>query len=88
MCLLQYKLYVSLGVSVVLGEVMSEHRLPLLNEVNKLIIHYVVIIGSCDHAGMEISYEAEICTSMKTLEYNGLYGFFAHRNTYHVLKYG
>jgi len=36
--LLQYKLYVSLGVSVVLGEVLSECRLQLLNEVSKFII--------------------------------------------------
>lgn len=34
----KYKLYVSLGVSVVLGEVLSEHRLLLLNEVWKSVM--------------------------------------------------
>ena len=42
--LLQYKLYVSLGVSVVLGEVLSEHRLPLLNEVNYICYDVIVWI--------------------------------------------
>lgn len=35
----------SLGVSVVLGEVLSEYRLPLLNEVSDLLefLHCIVI---------------------------------------------
>lgn len=73
---------------MVLGEVLTEHRLPLLNEVTNSLV-FVSQFGSCDLVGVEISDETEICSGdHKLIDYDELYGFFTCRSIYRVLRCG
>ena len=57
----------------------------------KLLNLFVIVsqFESCDLTGVEISYETEICSGAHTeTDYNELYGFFACRSIYRVLRCG